>query len=172
MLHPGKLLAGLLLCGGLSGLTAQAAPVREAILCPDGEARPLLVERTRPERPHWDNRYGGDRRRPYWDRPEDRRRPVRPPYAQPPQRPYPGPYGYQPPPSMPGYPFGYDPRPPRQAYPFGYDPRNPQPDYPFGYDPRRRAPHHEYYDSWDDPRDDGHHRGWRKRGHHRRHDWI
>ena len=159
MLHPGKLLAGLLLCGGLSGLTAQAAPVREAILCPDGEARPLLVERTRPERPHWDNRYGGDRRRPYWDRPEDRRRPVRPPYAQPPQRPYPGPYGYQPPPSMPGYPFGYDPR-------------NPQPDYPFGYDPRRRAPHHEYYDSWDDPRDDGHHRGWRKRGHHRRHDWI
>ena len=64
MKYLGKLFAALLLAGGLSGGAVQASPS-----CPPlpeeqaDEPRPQLVERRRPERPHWDNRYHGDRRR-------------------------------------------------------------------------------------------------------------
>lgn len=123
MNHLGKLLAALLLAGGLSGGAVQASPA-DLLPLPDREDshRPLLVERMRPERPHWNNRYHGDRRRP------------RPPYS----------YGPPPPP-----PYGYGPYPYAPGYPFGYDPRRPLPNYPFGYDPRRSAPRYDDYDPYD-----------------------
>lgn len=127
MNHLGKLLAALLLVGGLFATAAEASPASLSYWAgPATGDRPLLVERHRPERPHWDNRYRGDRRRP------------RPPhqYGTPP-RPYPGsPYGYGPAPYAPGNPFGYDPR-------------RPLPNYPYGYDPRRSAPRYDDYDAYD-----------------------
>ena len=118
MNYLGKMLAALLLAGGLSGGAVQAAPSCRPLLADQEDGvRSQLVERRRPERPHWDNRYHGDRRRP------------RPPYhyapPPPPPPPYPGaPYGYGPPSYVPNYPFGYDPRRPLPNYPFGYDPRS------------------------------------------------
>ena len=131
MNHLGKLLAALLLAGGLSGGAVQAAPSSHALPAgPADDERPQLVERRRPERPHWDNRYHGDRRRP------------RPPYHYAPPPP--------PPPPYPGAPYGYGPYPYAPNYPFGYDPRRPQPNYPFGYDPRPR-PRFGGYDGYERP---------------------
>lgn len=129
MKYLGKLFAALLLAGGLSGGAVQASPSCPPL--PEEEAdepRPQLVERRRPERPHWDNRYHGDRRR------------HRPPYHYAPPPP--------PPPPYPGAPYGFGPYPYAPNYPFGYDPRRPLPNYPFGYDPRRPAPRYDDYDPY------------------------
>lgn len=124
MNHLGKLLAALLLAGSLSGGAVQASPADRTLTPEQTEnGRLLLVERHRPDRPHWDNRYRGDRRRP------------RPPYQ----------YGTPPPPY--GSPYGYGA--PYTPPPFGYDPRRPLPNYPYGYDPRRSAPRHDGYDAYD-----------------------
>lgn len=149
MRHPAILLVALLCCGLFPAAAAPVSAETTDSAAVRGE-RPLLVERIRPERPHWDNHYGGDRRRPAWNHRRDHRRHARPPY------------GYAPPPPPPPYygaPYGYGRPPQMPGYPFGYDPRHPRPDYPFGYDPRGRAPR---YDSpyQDYPRDyDRHHRG-------------
>lgn len=140
MNHLGKLLAALLLAGGLSCGAVQASPA-DLSRTPGqtGDDRPLLVERQRPERPHWDNRYRGDRRRP------------RPPYQ----------YG-TPPPPYPVPPYGYGA--PYTPPPFGYDPRRPRPTYPYGYDPRRSAPRYDdddAYDRWA-PFRDGDRRIWKR----------
>lgn len=120
----GKLLAVLLLVGGLFGASAQASPHKLALTPAQADDdSPQLVERRRPGRPHWNNRYHGDRRRP------------RPPYQ----------YGTPPPPY--GSPYGYGA--PYAPPPFGYDPRRPLPNYPYGYDPRRSAPRYDDYDAYD-----------------------
>lgn len=161
MRHMGLLLVALLCCGGLHHSEARASAADMARPIPSSGERPLLVERIRPERPHWDNHYGGDRRRPYWNHRRDYRRHPRPPY------------GYAPPPPSPYYgaPYGYVPVPPAPGYPFGYDPRNPRPDYPFGYDPRGRAPRHDS-PYRDDPWDDGRYRRGNRPGPHHGGGWI
>lgn len=137
MNYLGKMLAALLLAGGLSGGAVQAAPSCRPLLADQEDGvRSQLVERRRPERPHWDNRYHGDRRRP------------RPPYHYAPPPP--------PPPPYPGAPYGYGPPPYVPNYPFGYDPRRPLPNYPFGYDPRPR-PRFDGYDGYERP----HRRNWK-----------
>lgn len=81
MRHPAVLFVALLCWGFLFSAAASPASAEAAGSAFVRGERPLLIERIRPERPHWDNHYGGDRRRPAWDQRRDRRHHARPPYG-------------------------------------------------------------------------------------------